>query len=412
MRILFIHQNLPGQFRGLIPALARTPGVDLLGIREQAPHAAADLGNMCPVIFYKRPQGAGKDTHHYLKSLEAATRRGQSIARICLGLRKKGWVPDVVLGHPGWGELLFVKDVFPESRVIGHFEYFYHMHGADVGFDPEFPAKLDDAFRLRLRNSTLLHSLLACDQGVTPTRWQHSLLPAELRDKVVLIHEGIDTTRVCPDADATFDLPDGRRLGSTDSVLTYVSRNLEPYRGFHVFMRALPELLRRLPDLRVCIVGGDEVSYGAEPAAPFKSWREMLMSELGDRFDLSRVYFLGRIPYEAYLRLLQVSTVHLYLTYPFVLSWSMMEAMAAGCVVLGSNTPPVAEMIRDGENGFLFDFFDQGRLVERAADLIARRDEFDVVRQAARRKIMDNYELSTVTLPRWLDLIGLPPWNS
>lgn len=409
MKILLIHQNLPGQFRGLIPALARTPGVELLGIREQAPHARAGLADDFPSLLYRRPGGAGKETHHYLKPLEAATRRGQTVARICLDLRRKGWVPDLVLGHPAWGEMLFVKDVFPDVRTIGYFEFFYRYVGADVGFDPEFPAVLDDAFRLRLRNSTLLHSLLACDQGVAPTAWQRSQLPLELAGMVALIHDGIDTAKVQPDAQAAFDLPDGRRLTGADLVLTYVARNLEPYRGFHVFMRALPELLERVPQLRVCIVGGDEVSYGAPPPPPFKSWREKLLHEVGDRLDLSRVHFLGRLPYDAYLRLLQVSSLHVYLTYPFVLSWSMMESMAAGCVVLGSNTPPVAEMIRDGENGFLFDFFDGAALVERAADLLARRDELGAVRQAARRTIVDNYDFATVTLPRWLELLGLPP---
>jgi glycosyltransferase involved in cell wall biosynthesis len=409
MKILLVHQNLPGQFRTLIPRLARAPGVELLGIREAAPHAVADVGKLFPVLFYKQTPGAGKDTHHYLKPLEAATRRGQAVARICIGLRKKGWIPDVVLGHPGWGEMLFVKDVFPDSRLIGHFEYFYHGQGADVGFDPEFPSEFDDAFRLRLRNTTLLHSLLACDQGVAPTRWQFSRLPEGLRDKVQQIHEGIDTVRVRPDPAATFDLSGGLRLSRDDKVLTFVNRNLEPYRGFHVFMRALPELLKQAPDLQVCILGGDQVSYGSGPPAPFKSWRDKMWSEVGREIDASRVHFLGRLPYPDYLRLIQVSSLHVYLTYPFVLSWSMMEAMAAGCVVLGSNTPPVAELIRDGENGFLFDFFDQTTLVERAIDLLARRSELSDIRAAARRTIVDNYDFFAVTLPRWFDLIGLAP---
>ncbi|HJV53152.1 MAG TPA: glycosyltransferase family 4 protein [Noviherbaspirillum sp.] len=405
IRVLFIHQNLPGQFRRLIQHLQRQPGYELTGIGEEKAIARERFAAPFRAIPYAPPAGAGDKTHHYLKHFEACIRRGQAVVRQCLALKEKGYRPDVIICHPGWGEGLFLKDVFPQAKLVMFCEFYWSADGLDVGFDPEYPATLDDRLRIRIKNSVLLHSLLAADAGVTPTAWQHSVHPAEFRPKIRVVHEGIDTRQLVPDAQAAFTLDDGTVLDRRRPVLTYVARNLEPYRGFHVFMRALPRMLSANKDLRVVVVGGDEVSYGKAAPREFGSYRKALMAELGDRVDWSRVHFLGKVPYATYVRILQVSSLHVYLTYPFVLSWSMLEAMATGVPVLGSATPPVQEVIRDGENGFLCDFFDVEGLASRALELIARREEIAAVGLRGRESVLRNYDFETVGLPVYLDLL-------
>jgi glycosyltransferase involved in cell wall biosynthesis len=407
MRILFIHQNFPGQFKLLANTLAQQKGFEVVGMGDAANLETKPKTTAFPVLGYPcRPRNKSPG-HHYLASFETAIRRGQDVLRACQQIRAKGFVPDLIIGHPAWGELLFIKDVFPDARLIAYFEFFYRAVGADVGFDPEFPSKADDRYKLRIRNSTQLHALAECDAGISPTLWQRSTYSVREQARIRVIHEGIDLETACPDPAAAFRLADGRLLTRKDRVITFVSRQLEPYRGFHVFMRALPELQRTLPDARFVIVGGDGVSYGASPPAPYASYREQLLAEVGSRIDPKRTHFVGRLPYADYLRLLQISRLHIYLTYPFVLSWSMLEAMACGAPVLGSATPPVQEVIRDGENGFLFDFFDRDQLVERAAGILGRDEsQIESVRQAARREVESRFSFKHTSLPAYMDLIA------
>jgi len=405
IRVLFIHQNLPGQFRRLIQYLQGQPGYELTGIGEEAAVRREKQGPHFRALAYPVPEGAGEKTHHYLKHFEACIRRGQAVARMCVELKKQGYAPDVVVCHPGWGEGLFVKDVFPLARLVVFCEFWWAADGLDIGFDPEYPVSFDDRLRVRIKNSVLMQSLLAADDGVTPTAWQHSVHPPELRPKIREIHEGVDTRFLVADPQAHLTLPNGAVLTRAQPVLTYVSRNLEPYRGFHVFMRSLPRMLAGNPALQVVVVGGDGVSYGRRPPEGFASYREALVAELGERVDWSRVHFLGKVPYNTYRSVLQVSSLHVYLTYPFVLSWSMLEAMAVGVPVLGSRTAPVEEVIRDGENGFLTDFFDTEALADRALDLIARRGDTLAVGARGRETVLRDYDFETVGLPVYLDLL-------
>jgi len=331
--------------------------------------------------------------HRFLRGTDAAVRRGEAVARAGAALAKRGFVPDVVVAHLGWGEGLYLRDAFPRARILAYCEFYYHARGADVGFDPEFPPADDDALLLRTRNAVQLLSLEAADRGLSPTAWQRSVYPAALRDKIAVIHDGIDVDRVAPDPAATFALPDGTVLRAGDPVVTYVARNLEPYRGFHVFMRALPDLLRRCRQARVVLVGGDDVSYGRKPAGG-GSWRAKLAAELGAALDPARVHFVGNLPYARYLSLLQVSAAHVYLTYPFVLSWSMLEAMAAGCTVIGSATPPVMEAIDDGREGRLVDFFDRKALVDAVAWALGHPEQARALGRAARARIVERYSLA------------------
>ena len=397
-RVLFIHQNFPGQFRGIALHLATDPAFEVLAIGKQG----------CPslpgvrVLKYSLHRGAAAQTHHYVRPLEAGVLHGQAVLRLLQALKRKGYVPDVIVAHPGWGETLYAKDVFPEAQLLHFSEYYYHPAGADVGFDPEFPASLDDQARIRTKNALQLLNLENCDVAIAPTRWQKSLHPLAYQNKIEVIHEGIDTSLLGPDPSASFTLPNGKVLRAGDPVVTYVSRNLEPYRGFHVFMRTVPLLLAQHPSCDIVVVGGDRVSYG-KPPEDAENWREKLLAE--NDIDSARVHFLGQIPYADYRTVLQVSAVHLYLTYPFVLSWSMLEAMASGCVVIGSRTAPVCEVIEDGVNGVLVDFFDCAAIADHAGKVLDSPLKYSAMRLAAALNTREHYARTTGSV-RYGKLIG------
>ena len=402
MRYLFIHQNFPGQFRHVAKVLADDPSNEVIGIGE-APNLKSRpaLHARIRVLSHQPHGSAHKETHHYLRDFEGHLRRGQTVVRLLLKLRDEdGFQPDVIVAHPGWGEGLFLKDIFPNARIIQYFEYYYQGTGGDVGFDPEFPSTLDDQLRVRIKNTTQLHSLIGCDQGVSPTAWQQSRYPAELRNKIEVIHEGIDTEIVKPDAGAWVEI-NGQRLQAGDEIVTYVARNLEPYRGFHTFMRSLPKLQALRPNAKVIIVGGDEVSYGKR-LPEGQTDRQRYCAEVQDRVDWSRVFSVGKLPYADYLKVLQISVAHVYLTYPFVLSWSMLEAMAAGCLLVASDTAPVKEVIEDGQNGLLVDFFDHDRLANKITEVLANPEIHPPLRNSARKTIVEQYDLKTLCLPKML----------
>ena len=402
MRYLFIHQNFPGQFRHVAKVLADDPSNEVIGIGE-APNLKSRpaLHARIRVLSHQPHGSAHKETHHYLRDFEGHLRRGQTVVRLLLKLRDEdGFQPDVIVAHPGWGEGLFLKDIFPNARIIQYFEYYYQGTGGDVGFDPEFPSTLDDQLRVRIKNTTQLHSLIGCDQGVSPTAWQQSRYPAELRNKIEVIHEGIDTEIVKPDAGAWVEI-NGQRLQAGDEIVTYVARNLEPYRGFHTFMRSLPKLQALRPNAKVIIVGGDEVSYGKR-LPEGQTYRQRYCAEVQDRVDWSRVFSVGKLPYADYLKVLQISAAHVYLTYPFVLSWSMLEAMAAGCLLVASDTAPVKEDIEDGQNGLLVDFFDHDRLANKITEVLANPEIHPPLRNSARKTIVEQYDLKTLCLPKML----------
>ncbi|MEY4564261.1 MAG: hypothetical protein RLZZ618_3538 [Pseudomonadota bacterium] len=397
MRILLIHQNFPGQFRHVAQAWAARPGWQVLAIgRDTAPGLP---GIRC--LKYKLSRVPHPAQHHYLRSTESAVLHGQAVARMLLGLKRQGFVPDVIVAHPGWGETLYAKDVFPQVRLVHFCEWFYGTADSDVGFDPEFPSTFDDRARVRTWNALHLLNLENCDAGVSPTQWQQSRHPAAYQPKIMLAHEGVDTEALGPDATATFELPDGRMLRAGDPVVTYVARQLEPYRGFHNFMRSLQALQKSHPRCHVVIVGGDSVSYGKSPQDA-ANWREKMLGEIGAAsgdgsthdtpgLDMERISFLGRVPYDRYCRLLQVSAVHVYLTYPFVLSWAMLEAMASGCLVVGSRTAPVQEVLEDGVNGVLVDFFDPADIARKVGEVLSQPEAYLHMRRRARADVGERF---------------------
>lgn len=403
MNILFVHQNFPGQFRHIAALLACGKQHRVVALTEQASLRHAGMHPDLEIIGYQFKQNSHSSAHQYLQDHENHIRRGQQVARAALQLKHRGFVPDVVIAHPGWGEALFLADVFPNARHIHHCEFYYQSQGADVGFDPEFPSDLDAACRVRIKNGTQLHSLAYCDTGISPTKWQKSRYPAEFQSKIQVIHEGIDTRFVRPDSYATFSTG-GRTFRQGDEVVTYVARNLEPYRGFHTFIRSLRTLQRLRPAAQILVVGGEDVSYGRR-LPEGQTYRKRYCQEVDGQVDWSRVYFVGKLPYVQYLKVLQISAAHVYLTYPFVLSWSMLEAMAAGCLIIGSATPPVQELIQNRGNGLLVDFFNPEELAIQVSEVLASPKTYLDLRLAARETVMRNYDLHTRCLPQWVRLV-------
>lgn len=406
VRLLLIHQNLPGQYRHLLSYYGRQSGCQVVGLGEMR-HLRANIRQPIPgvrLVGYTTPRTPTATTPATMRTTEAAVERGQSVLAVLLRLKKAGFYPDIVYAHPGWGETLFLKDVYPQARLIHFCEFYYHTTGQDFNFDPEFPNDAADVLRLRIRNLHHLMALEQADVGISPTIWQKSRFPEAYRSKIEVVHDGVDTQVVKPDPEAFVHFPDKNlRLTQKDEVITFVSRNLEPYRGFHTFMRALPDLLKKKPSAHVIVVGANGVSYGRRLEKG--SYREKYLGEIDGHFDAKRVHFVGKLPYSTYLNVLQVSTAHIYLTYPFVLSWSMMEAMASGCLVIGSRTAPVEEVITHGENGLLVDFFSPEQLVEAIQSVCEDGTRMQAMRERARQTIIERYDLQKVCLPRQKALI-------
>ncbi|MEY5098216.1 MAG: hypothetical protein RJA36_935 [Pseudomonadota bacterium] len=410
MDILFVHQNFPGQFKHLAPALARQGHrVVALTMRQVEPGAWQGV----QLLPYAAARGSTPGIHPWVQDFETKAIRGEACLRAALGLRQEGFEPDVIVAHPGWGESLFLKEVWPRARLGLYCEFFYRQHGADTGFDPEFPVvdALADACRLRLKNLNSLLHFEQADAGLSPTEWQASTFPQPFRSCISVVHDGIDTEAVAPRPDVRLSLGSGLGLSRADEVITFVNRQLEPYRGYHVFMRALPEILRRRPRARVLIVGGDGVSYGARPDPTHygqRSWKDIFAAEVRDRIsdaDWARVHFLGNLPYRLFVPLLQLSTVHVYLTYPFVLSWSLLEAMSAGCAIVASDTQPLREAIVQGETGRLVDFFDVAGLAEQVCALLDDPAQRQRLGEQARAFARARYDLQAVCLPRQLEWV-------
>lgn len=400
MRALFIHQNFPGQFRHVAQALAQRKGVEVVALTDSGNKqgvTGVQIGRYPAVA--PPPNGLTRAAATLLQRFQ----RSEAVALASIELRRRGFAPDVIVGHPGWGELMLVKEIFPDAPLISHAEFYYTADGGDVGFDPEFPDVTDGLrVNLKAKNVPLVTALLDSAVAVAPTAWQASRFPEELAAKITTIHEGVRTDIVAPNPKAIFETSaSGRPFRVGEEVITFVNRSLEPLRGFHILMRALPAILDARPDAHVVIVGGDGVSYGA--AAPKgETWKSRFLGEVQDRLPMERVHFVGRIPYADFVSLLQVSRLHIYATYPFVLSWSMLEAMSAGALVLGSATPPVTEMIEHGQNGLLYDFFDVKGLAKSAIDALQHHETYRDLREAARRAVVERYDLASVCLPAWL----------
>jgi len=364
--VLFVHNNFPGQFRDLAQALVAR-GVPCWAIGQK--HSPGVEG--VRIARYGLRRGTTPGILKAAIRAEADLIRASEAYEAAGVLKEIGCDPAVIVAHPGWGETLHLADAFPNARQVLFAEFFYHGRGFDVGFDPEFGQPSDEQRQIvDAKGLPMAYAYAHADAIVTPTPFQASTLPPAFRPHARIIHEGIDVEAVRPGAAAPFELADGRVLAPGTPVVTHVNNHMEPLRGLHVFARALPRLLAEVPDAHAILIGQEKTSgYGA--AAPDGlTWKEWAFRDLP--IDPSRVHFLGKVPQDRMHAAMRLSTAHVYYTYPFVLSWSLAEAMALGCYVIGSDTAPVRDAIQDGVNGRLLPFTDHDALS--AALIAACRD--------------------------------------
>lgn len=397
MKVLFLHRFFPAQYRHLAAALAADAGNDVRFVAAEREADSALPGvTMHP---YAPTRAASPSTHHYLQFAENAVLHGQAAFRAMRGLAQEGFRPDVICAHVGFGPGLFAADAFPGVPVLAYAEWFYRARGGDADFLDPAAVGDDDACRLRMRNAGILTELAAAARIVCPTQFQRDQFPQELRARIEVLHDGIDTDFFSPGADRPAAMP---AIPPSAPVVTYATRGLDPYRGFPQFMRAAALLLAGRPDLHVVVAGEDRLFYGAPPPGG-GSWKQAMLREL-DGLDRSRVHFVGSLSYEDYRQLLRRSSAHVYLTVPFVLSWSLLEAMACGCAVVASDTAPVREFVTDGTDGLLVDFFSVRALADRVGRVLADDSLAAALRRAARTTALARLSLSRL-LPRQIAML-------
>lgn len=396
MNILFLHRNFPAQYRHIAVELAKDPSNNVVFITNNDKLQIQGIKK----VVYKLKREVPKNCHRYLSFYEESIIHGQATAEAALALKNQGFKPDIIYGHT-WGNTMFMKDIFPDVPLLCYFEWFYNIEGADVGFDGK-PQNEDDRAKLRCKNSHLLVDLYSCDAGLSPTNFQKSQFPEEFHHKIKVLHDGVDTDFCVPNNDAKFLIKDKNiELTAKDEVVTYATRGMEAYRGFPEFMRAADKLLKKRPNLQIVIGGEDRVCYG--PQIVGTTYKEMMLKELPE-VDMNRVHFVGGLPFNEYVNLLQISSAHVYLTYPFVLSWSLMDAMSCGCCIVASDTKPVLEMMQDNYNALLFDFFNVDQQVERIEYALDNQDKMEEIRHNARKTMVENYALKDL-LPQHIEYV-------
>lgn len=401
MNVLFVHNNFPAQYRHLAARLATDASNCIAAIGSSS---AQDVSNVILIRYELGRQDLSR-THPFARRFDLECRRAEQVLYAANDLSARGFQPDVIMVHSGWGENLPLRSVFPKARIAIYCEFYYRITGQDVDFDPEFPdMTIDGRMALHIKNATQLLGLADADIGISPTQWQRSTFPREFQDKISVIHEGIDTRQVAPDPLATVTMPSGKVLRAGEEILTFVSRDLEPLRGYHVFMRALPKILAARPAAEIIIVGRDGTSYGMSPP-PGTTWKHLFLEEVRDRLDLDRVHFLGPVAYDRFLSVLQVSAAHIYLTYPFVLSWSFVEAMSAGCLIITGDVGPTRELL-DETCGCLVPFHDSDQVAERAIAALASPAIFLDRRAAARARAVKAFDLNEKALPAFETLLN------
>ena len=397
MNILFIHPNMPGQYKHLAKAFGAEAGHRIYFVTK---HTTAQIAGVTRVTYEMPKTETPPPSLRYLATATRGVLQGQQVWRVCQQLStNEKFIPDIIVAHPGWGDALYLKDLFPKAKILNFFEFYYRATGADVGFEDAISP--DDLARVRMKNVVNLMALEQADWGITPTMWQWSLHPKDFQPKISVLHDGIDTEICAPDATTTLTLPSGKVFKQGDEVMTYIARNFEPYRGFGTFMKAAEILLRARPNLHIVAIGADEVSYGRKAPAG-KTYRQTWMEKV--QLPEDRIHFTGTVPYGTLLNAFQVSAAHLYLTYPFVLSWSLLEAMACGAAIVASDTKPVREVLHEGVNALLVNFFSAEEVAEKISQLLDSPDRNAKLRTNARATVLERFDLKKL-LPLQMQLV-------
>ena len=403
MKLLFVHQNMPGQYRELVQWLAAqgTHEIVFLTQRAKAPHFKGVRN-----VIYKSHRKAPNDAYSLSKTWETSAGNGFGAVMALKDIVEGGFTPDIVIGHVGWGEMTFFREVLPNTPMIGLFEYFYSVHGGIVGFDPQEPVNAHAPYIMHGHNVVPMMNIEVVDVGHCPTMWQRDRFPASFHDKMYVCHDGIRTDQLRPDSRSRVTL--GRvdqPLTAKDEIVTFMARNLETTRGFHQFMRALPHIQKARPNARILVIGGNAASYGKASSHP-GGLRGEMEKEVGHLLDWDRLHFLGQVPFRYYQQIIQISTCHLYLSMPFVVSWSLLESMSMGATIVASDVAPVREVMAHGETGLLVDFFDTEGIARQVVDVLANRSDYAHLGTAARQHVIDNYDFLTVCLPEHLRQIN------
>ena len=398
--ILFVHNNFPGQF-GFIAAALKARGMRCMAIGSpsaKSPHI--------PVRQWKLARGSTKGIYPMATRAEADLIRGHAAAEVAAGMRDEGFDPRLIIGHPGWGETTLLSEIFPKARQILHGEFYYRADGGDVGFDPEFGTpNQEERLRVAAKNIGMALAYVEADRIVSPTAFQASFFPPHLAQAHADHPRGRGDRR---HPASTWGEGEDRQTSDAGPfvapVITFINRHFEPLRGYHIFMRALPALLAAVPQAHVVMVGAKEGrGYGLE--SKDGTWAQKYLDEVKDKLDLSRIHFTGPLAHPLMLDVLNISAAHVYYTYPFVLSWSLLEAMASECLILGSDTGPLRDAVQDGVNGRLLNFFDVDALSQAMIEACQKPEAFQPLRVAARQTVVDRFDRAAVCQPAWLALI-------
>ncbi len=407
MNVLFVHQGFPGQYLHICRALAKQGGHQLVALGMNPPRSPLPKGMQ--YVVYGAARGNGQDVHPLALETETKVIRAEACAAAAEQLKQNGFKPDIICGHPGWGEVLFLPYVWPKTPILLYQEFYYQIHGFDYDFDPEFQSATSwqKCAKAHMKNANTLLNLESATWNVAPTAFQRSSFPERFHHRISVIHDGIDPNAAPAKSKSglTLKLRDEYELKQGTPIVTFVNRTIEPYRGCHSFIRSIPHIQERNPDAQIVIVGEEKgVSYGS--VCPEGEWKDVFLKEIEGSYDSSRLHFAGSLGYADFLTLLKLSQAHVYLTYPFVLSWSLLEAMSTACPIVGSATAPVMEVIQDGHNGLLVDFFSPREIAEAVDQLLSDRKLAKTLGEQARKDALARYSLERC-LPRQLELIDL-----
>jgi glycosyltransferase involved in cell wall biosynthesis len=399
--VLFVHNNFPGQFGFLAKAL-KTRGFRVVAIAAMQARGVEGV----PMQKWELKTTSAPNLHRDVTRAEADILRGRAAAKCAASLRSQGFMPKLIIGHPGWGECTLMKEIWPEAKMILYGEYYYRAKGGDVGFDDEWgEATLEDACRTHTKNAVQILQYSEADCIVSPTQFQADRFPQLLKNIQRIIHEGVDTQAIKPILDAKYITPSGIELARKNQVITFINRRFEPMRGFHIFMRALPKMMRELPNAHFVLVGMDQHGGYGRQAPKDSSWGKEMLKEVGAQLDPKRVHFVGYLEHAQMHQVLSLSSAHVYMTYPFVLSWSLLEAMASECLLIASNTAPVRDALTHHKNALLFDFFDIEGLADTVIDAVQNQPKYEKLRKQARQDAINHWERKMVCEPKWLALL-------
>ena len=406
-KILFVHRNFPAQFKNIADHLS-SEGYEVTAIISGL--NTNRQNSKFKIIRYDIHRSSRGD-YDLLSDFEAKVIRAEAAYLRCKIYAAGGYSPDIIYFHPAWGESIFLRTLWPSAKLLMYCEYFTGEHNEDLFYGNNDSHVLDEKSLLKIviKKSNLLLNLVNFDVGISPTLFQKKTFPKEYQGKIETIHDGVDTSYFSPSDQVEIRINRDNRTYTFDKdseVLTFVNRNMEPYRGINSMIRAIPSLLQLRPNLSIFLIGESAKGYGPAPDRGkygTKNWKEIILEEIDPQMrpvDWERVFFLGTVPKNFYRSCLQLSSCHVYLTYPYILSWSLLEAMSVGCSIVASDNTAVREFIADDINGTIVDFFDVPGLVRACVNTITDRPLSKKYGVLARRKIVAEYDLESIILPK------------